>query len=127
MKVAATSHRLRVAEPRALPARAWEYRHEHRSGPQFADGDSRNRSNQAAATPRIKLSSHGYPAPVARVTTESPLWDWVEVARWMFKRRTISRHVVVEAKIVREANLALSQPDGLEAIFVRKFYQELDA
>jgi hypothetical protein len=68
-----------------------------------------------------------FPAPVARVTTESPLWDWVEVARWMFKRKTISRHVVVEAKIVREANLALVQPDGFEAIFAKKFYQELRA
>jgi hypothetical protein len=68
-----------------------------------------------------------FPAPVARVTTESPLWDWVEVARWMFKRRTISRHVVVEAKIVREANLALMQHDGIEAIFAKKFYQELRA
>jgi hypothetical protein len=68
-----------------------------------------------------------FPAPVARVTTETPLWDWVEVARWMFKRRTISRHLVVEAKIVREANLALHQPDGFEAIFAKKFYQELRA
>ena len=65
--------------------------------------------------------------PVARVTTESPLWDWVEVARWMFKRKTISRHVVVDAKIVREANLALVQPDGFEAICAKKFYQELRA
>ncbi|WMT78846.1 hypothetical protein [Bradyrhizobium sp. Ash2021] len=68
-----------------------------------------------------------FPAPVARVTTESPLWDWVAVARWMFKRRTIARRVVVEAKIVREANLALVQPDGFEAIFAKKFYQELRA
>src|SRR2546423_3680715 len=91
---------------------------------------------KAAATPRIKLSSHGFsidhPDPElgeqllanalgvadrdamhgilrqlvkASVSGERP----DEVARWMFKRRTISRHVVVEAKIVREANLALSQ------------------
>src|SRR5688500_8207772 len=27
-----------------------------------------------------------FPAPVARVTTESPLWDWLSVARWFKKR-----------------------------------------
>jgi hypothetical protein len=65
-----------------------------------------------------------FPAPVARVTTESPLWDWFEVARWMFRRRTISRTVVVEAKIVREANLALMQPRALDLVFVEALKAE---
>jgi hypothetical protein len=71
--------------------------------------------------------AESFPAPVARVTTESPLWDWFEVARWMFKRRSISRHVVVEAKIVKEANLALKQPHGLDNFFARKLREELVA
>jgi hypothetical protein len=65
-----------------------------------------------------------FPAPVAKVTTESPLWDWVEVARWMYRRRTLSLHHVVEARIVRQANLALLTPDGIEKVFARKFHLE---
>jgi hypothetical protein len=69
---------------------------------------------------------HDFPAPVARVTTENPLWDWVQVARWMFRRRTISRAVLVEAKLVQEANLALKAPEGFEhTIFAKKLQEEL--
>jgi hypothetical protein len=67
-----------------------------------------------------------FPAPVARVTTESPLWDWVEIARWMYRKRTISRDVVIEAKIVREANRALEAPEGFQhTIFAKKLHAEL--
>jgi hypothetical protein len=71
--------------------------------------------------------AEGFPAPVARITTESPLWDWFEVARWMYKRRSLSLNAVVEAKMVREANLALMQPEGFETIFAKKFREELAA
>jgi predicted DNA-binding transcriptional regulator AlpA len=47
-----------------------------------------------------------FPSPVARVTSESPLWDWVDVARWMHLNVKLSREVVLEARMVREANLA---------------------
>ena len=68
-----------------------------------------------------------FPAPVARVMTDSPLWDWVEIARWMYRKRTISRSVVVEAKIVRAANRALEETDGFEkAIFAKKLKAELN-
>jgi hypothetical protein len=68
-----------------------------------------------------------FPAPVAKVTTESPLWDWVEVARWMYRRRTISLHHVLEARIVRQANMALMMPDGIEKIFAQRFQTEIRA
>jgi len=71
--------------------------------------------------------AEGFPAPIARVTTESPLWDWFEVARWMYKRRSISLNTVIEAKMVRQANLALMQPEGFDAIFAKKFREELAA
>ncbi len=45
-----------------------------------------------------------FPAPIARLTTESPLWDWVDVSKWMFHKGTLSRVAVVEAQIVRNAN-----------------------
>src|ERR1700687_1351596 len=48
-----------------------------------------------------------FPAPVARVTAESSLWDWETVARWMFKNEKINREVAIEAAIVKEANEAI--------------------
>ena len=68
-----------------------------------------------------------FPAPVAKVTTESPLWDWVEVARWMYRRRSLSLHHVVEARIVRQANVALTMPEGIEKFFAKKFLAEARA
>lgn len=46
----------------------------------------------------------GFPAPVARVTTESPLWDWVEVAEWLVRENKADRRVAHEALVIREAN-----------------------
>jgi hypothetical protein len=71
----------------------------------------------------------GFPAPVARVTTESPLWDWVHVARWMFKRRRLSLESLVQAKIVREVNRAVcANPDRIdESRFEHRLLQRLAA
>jgi hypothetical protein len=58
----------------------------------------------------------GFPTPVARVTSESPLWDWYEVAMWLHGREKIGRDVVVKARIVKEANFVIetheSEPDN---------------
>jgi hypothetical protein len=52
----------------------------------------------------------GFPAPVARVTSESPLWDWYEVARWMRSQESrVSLQEVLRARIVRQMNLAVVQ------------------
>jgi transcriptional regulator with XRE-family HTH domain len=48
-----------------------------------------------------------FPAPVARVTTESPLWDWVEVADWMHRHDKLPVEALAAAKVVRAANLAV--------------------
>ena len=50
-----------------------------------------------------------FPAPVARVTSDMPLWDWVEVARWLYKRSQIPADAVVEARVVRYANERLEK------------------
>jgi predicted DNA-binding transcriptional regulator AlpA len=49
-----------------------------------------------------------FPAPVAKVTSESPLWDWSTVARWMFEHNKLDREAAIEAEIVRQANEAIS-------------------
>jgi transcriptional regulator with XRE-family HTH domain len=48
-----------------------------------------------------------FPAPVARVTSESPLWDWATVAHWMFRRNKLAREAVIDAEIVKCANEAI--------------------
>lgn len=57
--------------------------------------------------------AENFPTPVARVTSESPLWDWCEVATWMHGRDKIGRDEVIQARIVREANLVI-ETHGLE-------------
>lgn len=49
----------------------------------------------------------GFPRPVARVTSESPLWDWYKVASWLYKRGQLSRDKMLEARILKEANVAI--------------------
>lgn len=58
--------------------------------------------------------AENFPAPIARIATDSPLWDWVQVARWMYRRGKISLDLLVQAKMVRDANRALSENEGLE-------------
>ncbi len=53
----------------------------------------------------------GFPAPVAKVTDESPLWSWPSVARWLVAREQLSKEVLVEAEVVKEANEAIAEHD----------------
>lgn len=48
-----------------------------------------------------------FPTPIARVTSESPLWDWCEVATWMHGRDRLGREEVIQARIVKEANIVI--------------------
>jgi hypothetical protein len=57
----------------------------------------------------LGLRGKGFPHPVARVTTDSPLWDWVQVSRWMYDHRKIPRSAVVEATVVREINRIVAE------------------
>ena len=49
-----------------------------------------------------------FPQPALRVTTDSPLWDWSEVASWLYERDQIDRSELVRAQVVRVANTVLS-------------------
>lgn len=46
----------------------------------------------------------GFPAPCARVTTASPLWDWSDVSIWLYKRDRITYEEAVGATVVSIAN-----------------------
>lgn len=74
----------------------------------LADIAARTGLSRAAMTQYSKgQRGEGFPAPVARVTSDSPLWDWSSVARWLFHRRKLTREAAVEAAIIKEANDAI--------------------
>jgi biotin operon repressor len=49
----------------------------------------------------------GFPAPVVRITSDSPLYEWRAVATWLHARGTLSREQVIEASIISSANRCL--------------------
>jgi predicted DNA-binding transcriptional regulator AlpA len=85
----------------------------------LSDIASRTGMSRAAMTQYSKgQRSRDFPSPVARVTSDSPLWDWATVAKWLFQHGKISRETAMEAAAVRAANVAieLHQPKLLEAM-----------
>ena len=70
-----------------------------------------------------------FPAPIVRLTTDSPLWDWVQVSSWMYREgKALTLETVVEAKVVRDANRALFEAQGrFESRFGQKFLEQVEA
>lgn len=56
----------------------------------------------------------GFPHPVARVTTDHPLWDWAVVADWLCRRQMLPRKERHAAKIVRGVNRRLRRGAGAQ-------------
>ena len=56
-----------------------------------------------------------FPHPVARVTSESPLWDWSEVARWLHGRGQVAEGAVRDAAVIKAANERLDNERRHEA------------
>ncbi|MFB2601308.1 hypothetical protein ACE04B_04505, partial [Rhizobium phaseoli] len=52
-----------------------------------------------------------FPAPVAKVTDESPLWSWPAVVHWFVDREQLGKEALVEAEVFREANEVIVQKD----------------
>lgn len=50
------------------------------------------------------LRGEGFPRPIARVTTDNPLWDWPTVAGWLLERGKISFEAAAEAETLKAAN-----------------------
>jgi len=74
----------------------------------LSDIATRAGMTRAAASNYAKgMRGHGFPLPVARLTSESPLWDWVDVARWLHKRGRLSRDEIIRARAVRRANVQI--------------------
>lgn len=80
----------------------------------LADMAARTGVTRAAMTnyAQGKRGDH-FPAPVAKVTSESPLWEWATVAKWMYHNKKLAKQIAVDAELVRQANAAISngEPD----------------
>jgi hypothetical protein len=63
-----------------------------------------NCSRAAVSNYSAGARGKGFPAPFARVTSESPLWNWSVVAKWLFSHGTITKEVAVEASTLTFAN-----------------------
>lgn len=46
----------------------------------------------------------GFPTPFARLSSSNPLWDWVEVSKWLVQQRKVDSSVYREALISRIIN-----------------------
>ena len=49
-----------------------------------------------------------FPAPSVKITSESPLWIWADVAGWLFRNHRLNRDAAMEAEAVRQANEVLA-------------------
>jgi predicted DNA-binding transcriptional regulator AlpA len=74
----------------------------------LADIAHRTGMTRAAMTQYAKgQRGKNFPAPLVKVTSDSPLWDWAEVASWLAAKQKIGRDEVVQAKLVKAANRAI--------------------
>jgi len=48
-----------------------------------------------------------FPSPVARITSHASLYDWAEVATWLFRHEKLSRDKAIEAQAVTAVNEAI--------------------
>lgn len=91
----------------------------------LSDMAVRSGMSRAAMTNYYKgHRQEGFPAPTARVTTRSPLWDWADVAEWLFRHGRISKKEALAAGVVSAANELLecgadALPEKLEERTVR--------
>ncbi|WP_298128230.1 hypothetical protein [Brevundimonas sp.] len=65
----------------------------------------------------------GFPAPRARVTTDSPLWDWADASAWLYRHGRVTREVAINAMVVSQANDVI---DCCEADFRGSLHQRVE-
>jgi len=71
----------------------------------LSDIASRTGMTRAAISQYSKgQRSKDFPSPVARVTSDSPLWDWATVAKWLFRHDKLTREAALEAEALKVAN-----------------------
>ena len=94
----------------------------------LADIAARTGMSRAAMTQYSKgQRGKDFPPPVARVTSDSPLWDWAAVAKWLFQNEKISRDEAIQAEAMKAVNAAIeSREPKLQEMLRRRLqsYEE---
>jgi hypothetical protein len=81
-------------------------------------------TRQAIALYSTGRRGHNFPPPVARITADSPLWDWPSVACWLFKTRKMPKDAVIEAEVIKKANIIVAAGDkDIAARLYRKAHE----
>ena len=65
----------------------------------------------------------GFPSPAAKVTSKHPLWDWQEVADWLYNKNLIGIDEVVQARVVKEANIHIASKSVAHDGFLERLEQ----
>ena len=60
----------------------------------------------------------GFPPATARVTTSTPLWQWVDVATWLVARGHVASSVQIDAKVFQTVNDNLAHDADLPLMTV---------
>lgn len=93
----------------------------------LSDIAARTGMSRAAMTQYAKgQRAEGFPAPVARVTSESPLWDYGGVSLWLYRRGKIGRDQAVMAAAVTEANSVIATGSLAVSDPIRRRIEELE-
>lgn len=93
----------------------------------LSDIAARSEMSRAAITHYFQgKRGDGFPAPTARVTTSSPLWDWSEVSLWLYKHERVDKTVATNAAIIAAANVALEcEPEAFQVRFQERAEEAL--
>ena len=68
-----------------------------------------------------------FPSPVARVTSDSSLYDWSGVAAWLFENESLPREKAIEAEAVKAANEAIERRDTNLKDLIQKRVEDYEA
>jgi predicted DNA-binding transcriptional regulator AlpA len=93
----------------------------------LADIAERTGLTRAAISNYFKGSrGKNFPPPIAKVTSDSPLWDWADVAYWMASNAKVPAELSVEASVLKEANAALGTSEKHLADRLKRRAQEAE-
>ena len=84
-----------------------------------------NVSRAAISHYRAGNRGHNFPMPVARISTNSPLWDWVDVMRWRYRTKGVTVQHIVHAKVLRDANRIIQRSCSDSPILTKTLLPEL--
>jgi predicted DNA-binding transcriptional regulator AlpA len=93
----------------------------------LADMAARSGMSRQAMTNYVKGDrGKDFPPPVGKVTSESSLWDWATVARWMYENKKLDKQTAVDAEIIRYANEIIEEGE-LDVAGLKKHAEEYSA